>query len=286
MKRTRTLTILSIFLVIAIGIAGCGRKMSPSSSAVSDLKYGFTGNDSYSYLQESRIIQTVVFQGQEISSTVNTDMGFTTTGKGIADGSLMVEVTIDTLGMSVNSMGGVMNENISDIEGKSFMMTMDPKGKEKNLDEAESITYSVAGMTEANMKSSFVTIFPELPDTNIKIGYTWDDTDTLNVTTSTEIMEMITQSKYTVEAREKVSGYDCYKITYEFSGTRDGSSQTPQGMVITNADVSGTGHYYFAINEGIVVSDYSSVKADGSVVIPTGDNLPMYMTITAELKLR
>ena len=286
MKRTKTLAILSLFLVIILGLSGCGKKMASSTSAVSDLKYSFSGQDAYSYLQESRIIQTVVFQGQEVSSTINSDMGFTTTPKGIAEGSLMVEVTIDTLGLSVNSMGGSMNENISDIQGKSFMMSMDAKGDNKNLDEAENLTYTVAGTSETNMKSSFMMIFPRLPEANLKVGYTWEDTDTLNVNTSTETMEMITQSKYTVEAREKVSDFDCYKIAYEVAGTRDGSSQTPQGMILTNADISGTGYYYFAMKEGIIVSDHSSIKADGSVVIPTGDSLPMYMTINADLKLR
>ncbi len=285
MKKSNTTTLLSFILVIALAMAGCAKKLTSSSSSEGNLAYGFTGDESYSYTQTSKMMQTIVFGGQEVNTSVNTNFGFTAKGKGIVSGDLILEITVDTMGMSINSMGNNIREDISDLKGKSFMMTMNTKGEDKDLDEAESITFSIAGMQTSNLKASFVTIFPELPEQNVSIGSTWQDTDTITINTETETAEMILVSNNTIESREDVSGYDCYKITYQVSGTRDGSSQTPQGLIVTNSDVKGTGYYYFAIKEGIIISDHSEMKSDGDVVIPTGESIPMYMTITAEFNL-
>ena len=285
MKKSYILTLLSIILVTILTLNSCSKKLTSSSSGAENLEYGFTGNESYSYMQSSKISQAIVFGGQEVNTAVNSNLGFTTRGKGIVNGSLILEITIDTLGVSINSMGTDMKEDISSLKGKSFMMTMDPKGDNKDLDEAESMTYTIAGIQTSNLKSSFVMLFPELPEENIKIGYTWQQTDTINVNTETENAEMIIVTNNTIESRETVSGYDCYKISYVASGTRDGSSQTPQGLIISNADVSGTGYLFFAIKEGIVVSDHSDMKTDGDLVIPSGESIPMYVTATSELKL-
>ncbi|HEN20785.1 MAG TPA: hypothetical protein ENN86_02110, partial [Desulfobacteraceae bacterium] len=233
----RNLILFILFLCGATAITGCSRKLASASSDQASLEYRFTGNDSYSYIQSSKAIQTVVFGGQEASTSINSKMGFTASGKGIVNGSLMIEITVDTMGVAINSMGTNVQEDISSIKGKSFMLTMDTRGKDKNLDEAESLTYSLAGLQTSNMKASFINIFPGLPEENIHIGYSWQDTDTVNINTETENAEIIITSNNTVEAREKISGYDCYKIVYRVRGTRDGSSNTPQGFFISNADV-------------------------------------------------
>lgn len=285
MKKSYILTLFSLTLICTMIISGCGRKLTSSGSSAGNLEYGFTGNESYSYKQTSTVNQSMVFGGQEINTSVNSELGFTTAGRGIANGSLILEVTVDTLGISISGMGTSMKEDIKEMKGKSFMLTMDPKGENKNLDDAGKMTYTIGGMQTADLKESFMMIFPELPKENIRTGYTWQDTDTVTINTETETAEMIINSNNTVESREEVAGYDCYKISYTFTGTRDGSSQTPQGLVIMNLDVTGTGYYYFAIKEGIIISDNTEMKMNGDLVIPTGDSVPLYMTNKSELKL-
>ncbi|MFO7851034.1 MAG: hypothetical protein ACQERS_07885 [Bacteroidota bacterium] len=285
MKKSYILTFFSLILISAIIISGCGRKLTSSTSGAGNLKYEFTGNESYSYNQSSQVSQSIVFGGQEVNSSVKSELGFTTSGRGIANGSLIIDITIDTLGVAISGMGTSMQEDINDLKGKSFMMTMDPKGENKNLDEAENMNYDIGGMQTTSLKSSFMMLFPVLPEENIQIGYTWEDTDTVTIDADTENAEMIITTNNTVESREEVAGYDCYKINYMVSGTRDGSSQTPQGLVIMNLDIEGTGHYYFAIKEGIIVSDQSELKMDGDLTIPTGETVPVYMTAKSELKL-
>lgn len=285
MKRTKTTTVISLIIVISLGMAGCAKKLSSSSSGAGNLEYGFTGNESYSYLQTSKTIQTIVFGGQEVNTTIDTDLGFTAKGKGIVNGDLILEISVDTLGVSINAMGTNMNEEISSVKGKSFMMNMSTKGADKDLDEAEQITYSIAGLQSSHLGANFLMIFPELPEANVSVGYTWEDKDTVTVSTETENAELILVSNNMVEAREEVSGYDCYKISYQATGTRDGSSQTPQGLVVTNTDVKVSGYYYFAIKEGIIISDHSEMKTEGDVIIPTGESIPLYMTATSDFKL-
>ncbi|MEA1887253.1 MAG: hypothetical protein U9N72_08600 [Bacteroidota bacterium] len=285
MKRFNILTLVSLILVSALTIVGCSKKLTSSTSGAGNLEYGFTGNESYSYNQLSQVTQTMVFGGQDINTSVNSELGFTTIGKGIVNGSLMLGITIDTLGVSFSGMGTSMKEDIKDMKGKSFMMTMDTRGENENIEGKQDLTYTIGGMQTSDLKESFMMLFPELPDENIDIGYTWEKTDTVTINTETENAEMIITTHNTVEAREEVAGYDCYKISYTATGTRDGSSQTPQGLVIMNLDINGSGHYYFAIREGIIVSDNTEMKMNGDIVIPTGDSVPMYMTMSTELKI-
>ncbi len=286
MKKIYNLTLFSLILTGAVLITSCGKKLTSSASGAGNLEYVFTGNKAYSYAQKSAVTQSMVFGGQEINTTVNTELGFTTVGKGISGGSLILETTVDTFGVSFSSMGTSMEEDMEDLKGKSFMMTMDPKGENKDLDEAASMKYTVGGVQTSDLKESFLMIFPRLPKENIQIGYTWQDTDTISINTDTETAEMILISNNTVESREEIAGYDCYKIAYSVSGTRDGSSQTAQGLIIMNLDLTGTGYFYFAINEGVIVSDNSDLKMDGDLIIPTGDSVPLYMTTKTELRLK
>ena len=285
MKKTYKPVILIITLLIALTTGACNKLMTAKKDGAANLMYEFSGNKSYPYEQTSKTTQTVVFSGQEMNTVVNTKLGFTVNGRGIANDTLIMGVTIDTLGLKINSMQGNITENVSSIKGKSFLMSMDQKGGNKDLDEAEKITYSIANMQSSNMKASFISIFPGLPEENIQIGYTWQETDTVNISTETENAEIIMTSNNTVEAKENISGYECYKISYTIEGTRDGSSQTAQGLIITNADVSGTGYFYFAVNEGVIVSDHTDAKSDGTLTIPTGESLPMFITTVSDLSL-
>jgi len=285
MKKTiSNLPLLAIILVL-LTTAGCSKKLLSSTEKGSILEYKFTGDDSYKYKQSSELVQTIDFNGQDISTYIDSDLGFTASAKGIAKGSLILDITLDTLGVNIRSMQGNMKEDISDLRGKTFMMTMDPNGANMDLDEAAKLKYTVAGMQNSNLKASFMEIFPELPVSSIEVGYTWQDTDTVNINTETDNVELVLTSDSRIEAKEKKSGYDCYKISYTISGTRDGSSQTPQGMVLTSLDVEGTGYYYFAFKEGIVVSSHLESTSDGNVTIPTGQNIPMYMTTKSDLSL-
>lgn len=285
MKKTKITTLSVLILVIALTIAGCAKRPGSASAVAGNLEYSFTGDEAYDYMQTSDVVQSIVFGGQEVNTSIKTRLDFSAEAKGISQGDLILEITVDTLVISINSMGTNMNENVSDLRGKSFLMTMSKKGENLNLDEAESISYSIAGIQSSNLKASFITLFHALPEENVSIGHTWQDTDTINVNTETENSEQILSTDYTVEAKEKVSGYDCYRISYQSVGTIDGSSQTPQGLVVSNTDVNINGYYYFAIEEGIIISDHSEMKSNGDLSMPMGDQIPMYMTAKTDLKL-
>ncbi|MFP4487973.1 MAG: hypothetical protein ACLFN1_01590 [Bacteroidales bacterium] len=286
MKNTRALIILSTALIISLASISCSKIMTAGSSDGDNLEYLFAGDETYPYMQSSKTSQTVEVNGQEISTVINSDLGFTATGKGISSGTLILEVVIDTLGVRISSMQGNITEDISSMKGKSFLMTMDRNGDNKDLDNAESLTYSIAELQTANMKSSFANFFPVLPGESIQTGYSWQYTDTVNINTDTESAEIIMSNINTVDSKEEVSGYDCYKISYSIQGSRDGSSQTPQGTIISNVDISGSGYYYFAYREGIIISDHMDMEAEGSMVMPTGESMPLYMTTVSDFKLQ
>lgn len=277
---------MSLAILFSLLSISCSKIMSTASSDNKNLEYRFTGDQTYPYINTSKTSQTLVFNGQEISSVINSDLGFTARGRGISGDTLILEVVIDTLGVKINSMQGNITEDISSMKGKSFMMTMDMRGDNKDLDNAESLTYSIAGVQTSNMKSSFANLFPVLPAEDIHIGYTWQYTDTVTINTSTENNEMIMTTINKVESKETISAYDCYKISYSIDGSRAGSSQTPQGTITNNTKISGNGYFYFAISEGIIISDHAKMKADGSMMTPTGESVPLYVSTESVFKLR
>lgn len=274
-----------VFIIPAIIISGCNPKATVSKIDAYKLEYKLSGDQPYKYLQDSKITQSIVYMGQEINTVINSCLGFTALATGASESDVDINITIDSLGYTINSVQGNMVEDMDELAGEKFNMSMSKNGKVRDLDEAEKLKYTVAGTQSADMKSSFTMIFPTLPAENIKIAHTWTDTDTIDVSTPTDDVQMIMTSNNTVESREELNGYDCFRIGYTMTGTRDGSSTTPQGIIVTSSDLSGSGHYYFAFKEGIIIKDHAEIMSEGEVVIPGGEAIPMNMETIIKMDL-
>ena len=274
MKKNLTLMKWGLALAVpALLFAGCS-SMKQAKTDANNMTYKFAGAKAFSYGQTSEMVQSIVYNGQEISSLINTETGFTLVPGSKTGDKISLNVTMDTLGISVESMQGNIVDDIDHIKGKSFNISLSERGEESDLDEAEKITYMIAGQQESNLKGAFLMLFPNLPAEPANVGFSWEENDTIDMSTGTENVVMIMKSVNTVAALEEFGGYNCLKIAYTFTGERNATSNTAEGTISSGGDMNGTGYFYFAPEEGLLVKDHSEIKFDGSIMIPTGGSLP------------
>lgn len=266
--------LFTAFIISALIFGSCASSKSSVSNDSVTLKYKYLEGESYSYLQNANMVQTITFMGQEMSSVVNTAVGLTIKQQSNENGMLSLDTTVDTLGISVDAAQGSFSTDFADIKGKQFTFKLSELGEESGLSEAEGIKYNIAGQ-ESNLKNMILQFFPDLPLEPVKTGYTWNDSDTIDISTATESASMVIHSTNIITGKELVNGLNCFVIHSQFTGTRDSGSDTPQGYISTVGDISGEGTIYFAISEGVLVKDNNSVRVIGSVNIPTGESIPM-----------
>lgn len=275
MNKFKKMIRLALLAIIpAAFIAGCSSTAKVSAPSAELARYKFNETESYKYRQESTMDQLIIYMVEEMGATVSSTIEFSIKPGESVDGITELGITIDTLGISVKSIQGDFVTAAKELKGKQFNIKLSETGKETGLDQAANVKYMVAGQ-EANLKSTFSMFFPDLPSEAIMPGYTWSQTDTVDMSAGSESATMIIISNNTVTGRETLNGYDCFVITGTFTGTRESVSNTPQGSISSSGDITGSGTIYFAPKEGLLVKDSNKVKVDGSLLIPTGEALPM-----------
>jgi hypothetical protein len=281
--KNKTLPVLTVMITVVL-LAGCastGKVKAPTSEL---LRYKFNQGETYKYRQSSEMNQIMEYMGQEIGATVSSTFGFEINPGEKVEGVSSLGITIDTMGVTVKSMQGDFVTPSKELIGKQLTIKLSETGVESELEEAAAIKYLIAGQ-ESNLKSSFSMFFPDLPTEGVMVGYTWTQTDTVDLSAGTESATMIITSNNTISGRETMNGYDCYVISSTVSGVRDAVSNTGQGSISSTGNISGSGTTHFAPSEGILVKDVANSKIDGSILIPTGESLPLFIEVgyTTEL---
>ncbi|MDX2415527.1 MAG: hypothetical protein QNK33_10085 [Bacteroidales bacterium] len=286
MKNLKSIVkILSLSLLTVVILTACNKQIQTAATLDIKLKYNFEQGMEYKYLNTSETDMLMSFGGQDINQGVNSLLAYTITGAGKDGSNLSIKVKIDSLESSANSMAGQMSSNPEEVRGKEFLMTLSELGKESDLEEAELIEYMEIGDQPSNMKAAFTIMFSDLPDAVAKIGYTWTQSDTVELNAGGQNTQMIIHSNNIIEAKEVVDGYSCFKISSTNTGERSSAGNTPQGYITTSGKLTGTSVWYFAIEEGIVIKEDSFQKFDGEIGIPTGESIPMFMDIKMINKL-
>ena len=209
-----------------------------------------------------------------MGGTILSYFGFHLTA-GQANGEIIpLNITIDSVGMSIQSTQGNMTENLSQLKGKEFEMTITDIGKEGNLDAAEKIKFMVAGQ-ESNLKGSFLMMFPDLSGSSYSEGISWTDNDTIDMSTNTDDVVMIMKSENVFGPMEDYKGYKCIRINSIATGKRSSISNTAQGQMTTDGNLQGKSSFLFEPELGILVWSESDITMEGFVSIPTGDAFPL-----------
>lgn len=287
-KHVTILSVLFIFLSSSSTLIVRNDEVSGQKGPVK-LTYNLPEGKSLAYDSKTVVAQAMDIQGQTMYVNVENSLSFKMKRVGKADANLKIEITIDSMGMKVDSpMGGSSDNKIKDVEGKSFNMIMSPFGKEIEYSEAGKLEYSVEGAGAVNMSQAFSTIFPDLPENEVKPGDTWTKNDSIINKTSVGQTSQIFQSVNKFEGIENFNGVECAKITSTFTGTMQTTAQN-QGMdIFYSGPIQGTVTLYFAVKEGYFVKQTSVSRMSGTVSItgPQSMEFPITMDTTTTMEVK
>jgi hypothetical protein len=281
--------VATVALMVLSGCAGtCGVKSEKVKPAGVTLEYKMDGGMALSYRQTSDMVQTMEVQGQSIPVESVETLEFSVMPGGEDGGLLRLGVTVDDMSIVVSSPQGDLNTEAADVIGKGFDMTLSKLGEESGLPDSETLVYTIESQGDRSLVPMFGVMFPDLPEHPVDIGDTWPALLTMNDDTGGSKVMLTMDAVNTVEGFEKFGGYDCVKISAVLSGIIEASGKQDGVDWSMTSESEGTGTWYFAHKEGIVVSDISEGVANGAITVdaPGGAmEIPVTRTFTMSLEL-
>lgn len=243
----------------------CSDVLSQNAERAIKLEYKYPSDKSIGYLTRSTMSQVMGIQGQTMQTDVNSAFGCTVKSAGNQNNNLKLEITIDTLGQTTNSQMGDAGGPVEGVKRKSCSIVISPDGKVVDLSGAAGLVYNIEGSGETNMTQTLGDFFPRLPENAIKMGDSWNITDSISVNSSAMTMKTIDNSVNKLEGFEAVNGIECAKIASQHSGTLTISIQN-QGMDMhIKGPYTGTSECLFAVKEGYFIKFTSATKANGNL---------------------
>ena len=290
MKNTKCPRIVlpaSAMLAVVLLFSACSATKSAKtgSSAAANLEYRMTSPSGYKYMHTSNTDQYMDVQGQAVAVSAKTLMGFRALNTK-TDGNLVkIDVVIDTAGMSVASS---MENSVQDLKlnGKSFELIIDQKGKPVSYGDAVNIEFGTASAGTSDLASMFAGLIPVLSRSEAAPGDTWSSSDTIAVKSKTGETITISKGNHILTEYVTINGRRCAQINSTVTGNRN-AKMNSQGMdLIMSFPFTGTETVWFDTNEGVVVKYESSVKGDGIVEIAgMGMTIPVSMTTKSLLEI-
>jgi hypothetical protein len=194
-----------------------------------------------------------------------------------------LKVTVDAMNVRFDTPRGEMSREVDEVVGKSFGMVLTPQGEQPTPSDAWKLRYSLAMTDQQSLDSDFHGFFPSLPSVPVEVGATWTSGDTLKDDAFGSPTLFMIESVNTLVGIETVDGMKCAKITSTISGgLEDGRSDHVQGSSVIDGKIDGTGVWYFAYKEGLLVQRSASLRASGRMTTGVG-GMPRHMA--RELKI-
>ncbi len=291
MHLKKILGVASCVVAIAaatVVLTGCAAKTGACAWGDLDtgliLEYRMSSGDAMSYRFTSDLVQTMEVQGQSIPIESTEVLSFSVEPKGMTDGEHALGITIDDLTVTVSSPQGEIEADTENVVGESFDMTLSKLGAEGGLPDPDVLQYTIGPQGPKSVITGFGVIFPDLPEGPITIGDTWPTTVEVAEENDQGDVLITVHAVNTLEGFETVEGLECAKIAAVLTGTVEGGG-TQQGAEWTmQSDMDGSGTWYFAYKEGVLVRDVTEGTADGNIVVhgPNGD---MSIPVTREYSM-
>ncbi len=258
------------------------QKLKDATPAVTgaNYQYNYPAERYVEYLSTGKVIQLLNIEGQEMVTNVKSMVGCSVKSSGNTEKNIKLEIKIDSMSQKVESMTGNFGGPITEPAGKVFRIEITPTGKEVDLSEAKTITFSEPSGGTSDLSSSFSDFFPDLPAGSVNTGDTWISNDSINIVTASSTINTKTKFENKFEGTEKINGYDCIKITSNLSGTLIVLTQSEGTDVKVTGPFTGTAVLYFSPSEGYFIRYSSTIKMKGNVEV-----LSMSMTIPIEMEM-
>ncbi len=285
-----------LFAVIFMGfvfVAGCGGR-GGMGAPDEDLGFVYDMADEgiLKYRTSTKSVQEMSIHGMEME--VNSDKlivfavdageeaakSYARPGA-MADRTVPISVTIDSLKLATVSPQGTTTADPSSVIGKSFHMTLSPKGEELDFSGAGEMVYEMGAVGERNLSADFQAFFPDLPGGKIAVGETWTSRDTLRVDEGDGEIRIVLEALNTLEGYEKVMGLECARISAVVTGTLSGEGEQRGSRLTFDGTLTGTELWHFAHEEGIFVKSVSESDVSNTITVegPQSMEIPVVQTI-------
>jgi hypothetical protein len=243
--------------------------VSQASTGGEKLRYQMSKGTTYRYKLTSDNSTRIQQMGQEFAISSGGMFGVSLTVEDVGkDGELTCVGKVDTNFSRIDSP--MMKDTalvFKEVNGKRSRLTFTALGRTLNAVPIDTVqqTQAMAMLGGLNVTDILRRLLIELPEQPIGAGESWKRTrpDTANV----QGIKLITKPdiKYTVVGNEKISGFDCVKISVDGTSSQYGSGSV-QGMeIVFDGTVKTKGTMYFAPKQGILVSVESTSSGDSNV---------------------
>lgn len=271
-----------IALVIACGNSGkldLNKEYKPEyrSNEYNDLNYKAVYN-----------LKTFMeMQGQPMNAERAFDFIYSFSGKEAgSENSHLISITLENIDAKMITALGQQKFDTRHINGKSFDMMISANGSKLSYPHPDQLLRLDMGAMaggELNLEFILKYNFPELPDSPVKGGETWQETfQRTQIEGSLQPLVNINAVHQYVDV-EKVDGYDCIKVESTYKAEIEGSEEQ-MGMIWTYiGKLEGNSTWYFAVKEGFVVKVSTKEKSKG-IIKSTGAN-PMEVPIQQEISV-
>ncbi len=241
------------------------------------LKYKMAKGTVLHYRMDSKMESLQEMMGSEMESNSKTNAKIKITSEGEnKDGNLTYLMVYES--MLFEMVGSMMDSTFKDpvgIIGKRVRKTITPNGDQLESVELDSIKLGLLLARGGGGLVSGREFFPNLPDSELKMGEKVNvtDVDSLDTLGGTTVSKA--EMEFTLMGKETKFGYECLKIDVKGTINLEGDG-TMQGMKFF---IEGDGDFqrtlYFAAKEGLLVAADSQTDIEMTVAL-TGQ---MQMTI-------
>ena len=289
MKTVRYLYVGAALMLAAAAVcalSGCAGKKNIWGDIESGviLEYRMKQGDVLKYEMVHEGSEKVEVMGQVNESATTKTYTFTVKSKGMQAKNLLLGITIDSMEAGMKSPQGEFTADTEDVVGKSFDMVLTPLGEEVDLSAADEIKYSGGPMGDRSIKSDFEGVFSNLAGRPVKIGDSWESSDSLFVDQGNSQLTIKTESVHTLDGYETMKGLDCARIVTEFEGTITGTGEQMGAPLVFSGTTSGTETWYFAYKKGCLVDASAEVASDLSVTVQMGQEMKIPVTSSGHME--
>lgn len=289
-ERRKRIGLMLVSVIAVIGmLAACAAKEvpvygDPQTGVI--LRYHMPEGQVLKYKTSGETHQVSDVMGQTIEADISSSTVFTVRSSGQKEDNHQLTITIDDMGLEVQSTQGELEADMSSVIGKSFDMVFSHLGKEVELIGAEEIEYDLSVEGTRNISSGFQDFFPNLADKPVKIGDSWPDESTVTEKSSSEEAIIHFTGVNTLAGFETIDGVECVKVTAEGTGTIEGKGEQMGVELVTTGEIKGTVTWYFAYKEGIFIKQTSTGVVEGMIDVPSqGVQIPYTREATSEIRL-
>ena len=256
-------------------------------------EYKFPKDTKLGYKVSNEITQTMTMMGQEQSNAITSSEKMYILSLGLVDdNNFKVEFYIDDVNIKAdNPQINLDGVDFSFITNKKSSALVSKKGVVSSVEEVDVVEFPedqiLRSVTQQyNPAVLFSRFFLVLPEKELKVGESWEDTKTETNDDIGGEMAIVNEFSYTVLEALEYNGYNCFKIDASSKMSYLGQgAQMGQEFKVSGSG-KGTATFYFAHEEGILVGyevyNSSDINMDFTAMDMT---IPMVSTLSSKVEL-